>query len=274
MAPNKPIGIFDSGYGGLTILREIKSLMPQYDYLYLGDNARTPYGTRSFETVYQYTKQSVEWLFAQNCSLVILACNTASAKALRSIQQNDLRGDFAHKRVLGVIRPTAEVIGQFSKTNHIGILGTTGTIKSASYLIEIKKYFPEIFVWQQACPLWVPLIENNEFGTKGGEFFIKRDLENLLSQSKRIDTILLGCTHYPLVTGEIKKYLSEEVNIISQGNIVAKSLQDYFVRHPDMEEQCTKNNTVRFCTTDSAEDFTKHAAAFYGEDIKVEHIDL
>ena len=237
----KPIGVFDSGYGGLTILREIKSLMPQYDYLYLGDNARTPYGTRSFETVYQYTKQSVEWLFAQNCSLVILACNTASAKALRSIQQNDLRGDFAHKRVLGVIRPTAEVIGQFSKTNHIGILGTTGTIKSASYLIEIKKYFPEIFVWQQACPLWVPL---------------------------------LGCTHYPLVTGEIKKYLSEEVNIISQGNIVAKSLQDYFVRHPDMEEQCTKNNTVRFCTTDSAEDFTKHAAAFYGEDIKVEHIDL
>ena len=194
MAQLKPIGIFDSGYGGLTILKEIKSLLPQYDYLYLGDNARTPYGTRSFETVYHYTKQCVEWLFEHDCELVVLACNTASAKALRTIKQNDLKGDLANKRVLGVIRPTAEIIGKFSKTNHIGVLGTSGTVKSASYLIEIEKYFPEVSIWQQACPLWVPLVENNEFKNPGGEYFIRKDIEKLLNQSDKIDTVLLGCT--------------------------------------------------------------------------------
>ncbi len=274
MAQLNPIGIFDSGYGGLTILKEIKSLLPQYDYLYLGDNARTPYGTRSFETVYHYTKQCVEWLFAQNCDLVILACNTASAKALRTIQQNDLGGDLAHKRVLGVIRPTAEIIGRFSKTNHIGVLGTSGTVKSNSYLIEIEKYFPEISIWQQACPLWVPLVENNEFKNEGGEYFIRKDIERLLNQSDKIDTVLLGCTHYPLLIDTIKKYLPEGIQIISQGNIVAQSLQDYLVRHPEMEERCSKNGSLHFCTTDSADDFNKHALAFYGERVEAIHEDL
>ena len=270
----KPIGIFDSGYGGLTILKEIKSLMPQYDYLYLGDNARTPYGTRSFETVYHYTKQCVEWLFAQQCELVILACNTASAKALRTIQQNDLKGNLANKRVLGVIRPTAEIIGRFSRTNHIGVLGTSGTVKSASYLIEIEKYFSGISIFQHACPLWVPLVENNEFGNEGGEYFIRKDMEKLLNQSAKIDTILLGCTHYPLLINTIKKYLPEGIRVISQGKIVAESLGDYLVRHPEMEERCSKNASVRFCTTDSASDFNKHALAFYGEKVHANHIDL
>ena len=274
MAQLKPIGVFDSGYGGLTILKEIKTLLPQYDYLYIGDNARTPYGTRSFETVYHYTKECVEWLFSQHCELVILACNTASAKALRTIQQNDLKGDLANKRVLGVIRPTAEIIGGFSKTNHIGVLGTSGTVKSASYLIEIEKYFSGISIWQQACPLWVPLVENNEFENDGGEYFIRKDIEKLLNQSNKIDTILLGCTHYPLLIDTIKKYLPKGIQVISQGNIVAQSLQDYLVRHPEMEERCSKSGSIRFCTTDSVEDFNKHALAFYGEKVKAEHIDL
>lgn len=274
MAQLKPIGIFDSGYGGLTILKEIKSLLPQYDYLYLGDNARTPYGTRSFETVYHYTKQCVEWLFAQQCELVILACNTASAKALRTIQQNDLKGDLANKRVLGVIRPTAEIIGRFSKSNHIGVLGTSGTVKSASYLIEIGKYFPEISISQQACPLWVPLVESNEFNNEGGEYFIRKDVEKLLKQNDKIDTILLGCTHYPLLIETIKKYLPEGIKVVSQGDIVAKSLQDYLFRHPEMEERCSKMGTMHFCTTDSTEDFNKHAGAFYGENVIAEHVDI
>ena len=269
-----PIGIFDSGYGGLTILKEIKSLLPQYDYLYLGDNARAPYGTRSFETVYQYTKQCVEWLFTQNCELVILACNTASAKALRTIQQNDLNGEFENKRVLGVIRPTAEIIGFHTKTNNIGILGTSGTIKSASYLIEIGKFFPHVSIWQQACPLWVPLVEQNEFKNEGGEYFIKKDIDSLLKQSDKIDTVLLGCTHYPLLIDTIKKYLPNGITIIPQGSIVAKSLQEYLLRHPEMESRCSKNASLRFCTTDSSDDFNKHTAAFYGKNVKAEHTDL
>lgn len=270
----KPIGVFDSGYGGLTILKEIKSLLPQYDYLYLGDNARAPYGPRSFETVYQYTKECVKWLFDQNCELVILACNTASAKALRTIQQNDLKGDLRNKRVLGVIRPTAEVIGDYSKTRHIGILGTTGTVKSASYILEIEKFFPEISIWQKACPLWVPLVEQNEFKNEGGEYFIRKDIEKLLIQSDKIDTILLGCTHYPLLIDTIKKYLPAGVKVISQGNIVAKSLEDYLFRHPEMEERCSKIGRVQFCTTDSTDDFNKHAGEFYGENVKADHIHL
>ena len=269
-----PIGIFDSGFGGLTILKEIKSLLPEYDYLYLGDNARAPYGPRSFETVYQYTKQCVEWLFKQDCELVILACNTASAKALRTIQQNDLKGTFRNKRVLGVIRPTAEIIGRYTKTKHIGVLGTSGTIKSASYLIEIGKYFPEISIWQQACPLWVPLVENNEFQNEGGEYFIRKDVEKLIEQCDSIDTVLLGCTHYPLLIDTIKKYLPEGINVISQGKIVAESLRDYLFRHPEMDVNCSKNGIVKFCTTDSTDDFNKHAGAFYSENVKAEHIDL
>ena len=274
MTQLKPIGVFDSGYGGLTILKEIKSLLPQYDYLYLGDNARTPYGTRSFETVYHYTKQCVEWLFAEDCELAILACNTASAKALRTIQQNDLKDKFKDKRVLGVIRPTAEIIGRFSTSNHIGVLGTSGTIKSGSYLIEIEKYFPAISIWQQACPLWVPLVENNEFKNDGVEYFIRKDIEKLLNQSDKIDTILLGCTHYPLLIDTIKKYLPKGIQVISQGNIVAHSLKNYLSRHPEMEERCSKNASLRFCTTDSADDFNKHALAFYGEAVEAKHIDL
>ena len=270
----KPIGIFDSGYGGLTVLKEIKSRLPQYDYLYLGDNARAPYGPRSFETVYQYTKECVTWLFAQNCELIVLACNTASAKALRSIQQHDLKDDFRHKRVLGVIRPTAEVIGDYSNTNHIGILGTSGTIRSGSYLLEIEKYFPGISIWQQACPLWVPLVEQNEFKNEGGEYFIRKDIENLLMQSDKIDTILLGCTHYPLLIDTIKTFLPAGINVVSQGDIVAKSLQDYLFRHPELDERCSKNNLLRFCTTDSTDDFNRHAGAFYGQNVEADHIDL
>lgn len=269
-----PIGIFDSGYGGLTILKEIKSLLPQYDYLYLGDNARAPYGPRSFETVYQYTKECVEWLFAQDCELVILACNTASAKALRTIQQNDLKDALSNKRVLGVIRPTAEVIGHYTETKQVGVLGTTGTVKSASYLIEIGKHFPEITTWQQACPLWVPLVENNEYNNEGGDYIIRKDIEKLLGQCDKIDTILLGCTHYPLLINTIKKYLPGGIKVISQGNIVAKSLQDYLLRHTDIEDRCSKNGIVELRTTDSPEDFDKHARAFYGEKIKSEHVIL
>lgn len=269
-----PIGIFDSGYGGLTILKEIKKCLPQYDFIYLGDNARTPYGTRSYETVYQYTSECTQWLFKQGCPLIILACNTASAKALRTIQQNDLLQMSEDKNVLGVIRPTAEVIGRYSKTGHIGILGTNGTVKSESYLIEIEKFFPNTTVFQQACPLWVPLIENGECNSEGAAFFIKKDLESLLNQSSQIDTILLGCTHYPLLVETIKKYLPEEIKVISQGKIVAESLQDYLTRHPEMESRCSKNGILQFFTTDSTEDFDKHSKIFFGQKVNSKHIEL
>ncbi|MEO6814985.1 MAG: glutamate racemase [Ginsengibacter sp.] len=269
-----PIGVFDSGYGGLTILKEIKNLLPQYDFIYLGDNARTPYGTRSFKTVYDYTKECVKWLFERNCSLVILACNTASAKALRTIQQKDLPEINSKKRVLGVIRPTAEVIGNFSTSNQIGILGTNGTIQSGSYLLEIEKSFPGIKIFQQACPLWVPLIENNEYESEGADFFIKKDIQMLLEKSPEIDTILLACTHYPLVLNKIKNHLPGNIKVISQGAIVAKSLQDYLKRHPEMERRCSKNGQLAFFTTDSAVDFDKHSEIFFGGKVSSVHIDL
>ncbi len=269
-----PIGVFDSGYGGLTILKEIKKLLPQYDFIYLGDNARTPYGTRSFETVYQYTKECVTWLFEQNCSLVILACNTASAKALRTIQQKDLPRMNAGKRVLGVIRPTAEIIGNFTKSANIGILATKGTVQSESYPIEIKKFFPGVKVFQQACPLWVPLVENNEGESEGADFFIKKDIEKLLEKSVEIDTILLACTHYPLLLGKIKKYLPAGIKVVSQGDIVAKSLADYLKRHPEMENKCSHNASFHFFTTDAAKDFDKHSALFFGEKVNSAHVDL
>lgn len=268
----KPIGVFDSGYGGLTVLKELVNHLPQYDYLYLGDNARAPYGTRSFETVYQYTLQSVKWFFSQGCTLVILACNTASAKALRTIQQNDLDKIAHGKRVLGVIRPTAEIIGNFTQKGHIGILGTPGTVQSESYLIEINKFFPGVKVFQQPCPLWVPLIETNEFQSDGADYFIKKELNNLLIQSDKIDTILLACTHYPLLVNKIKQFVPSEIKIISQGSIVANSLKDYLNRHPEIEEQCSKSSQIDFFTTDSAEEFNLHSTKFFGKPIKSRHI--
>jgi glutamate racemase len=269
-----PIGVFDSGYGGLTILKEIKNLLPQYDFIYLGDNARTPYGSRSFETVYEYTLESVKWLFKQNCALIILACNTASAKALRTIQQKYLPEYDAEKRVLGVIRPTAEIIGNYSDTKNIGVLGTKGTVQSESYLIEIEKFFPEIKVFQHACPMWVPLVENKEFDSEGADFFIKKDIDLLLKKSAEIDTVLLACTHYPLLLEKIKQNVPKNINVIPQGNIVAKSLKDYLQRHSEIEAKCSKKATLEFFTTDSTEDFDKHSEIFFGEKVNSKHVDL
>ncbi len=268
------IGVFDSGYGGLTVLRSLVDKLPAYDFIYLGDNARAPYGTRSFETVYAYTLQSVKWLFGQGCPLVILACNTASAKALRTIQQKDLPAINSGKRVLGVIRPTTEVIGRFSNTGEIGILATPGTVSSGSYPIEINKFFPGLKVHQQACPMWVPLIENNEHQTPGADFFVSKCVDGLLSKSPGIDTILLACTHYPLLQEKISKAAGKSVKIVSQGEIVAESLADYLNRHPEMEQKLGKNRLRKFFTTDAADEFDRHATSFFGEQIKSEHIHL
>jgi glutamate racemase len=270
----QPIGIFDSGYGGLTVLKEITAKLPQYDYIYLGDNARSPYGTRSFETVYEYTLECVKWLFEQGCTLVVLACNTASAKALRSIQQNDLSKINGSKRVLGVIRPTTEIIGQFSRTGNVGILATNGTVSSGSYPIEIQKFYPGLNVFQQACPMWVPLVENNEYDSPGADYFIQKNIDELLQQSDRIDTILLACTHYPLLMEKIKRLVPANVTILSQGKIVADSLADYLNRHPEIEGNCSKQSQITFFTTDSAQDFDNHAAVFYGKPVKSSHLSL
>ncbi|MBK7884522.1 MAG: glutamate racemase [Chitinophagaceae bacterium] len=237
----------------------------------LGDNARSPYGNRSFETVYQYTLESVQWFFKQNCTLVILACNTASAKALRTIQQNDLI-KFPGKKILGVIRPTSEIIGRYTESKKVGILGTTGTIQSNSYPIEINKFYPSVSVYQQPCPMLVPLIENNEHESEGAHYFIKKYLNNLLSQSTDIDTILLACTHYPLLINTIKQYLPGNIKVLSQGTIVADSLQDYLVRHPEIEQQCTKNGNLSFYTTDDTSDFDSKAAVFFGKKVHSSHI--
>lgn len=269
-----PIGIFDSGYGGLTVMQEIVKKLPQYDYVYLGDNARAPYGTRSFETVYRYTLECVEWFFKQGCPLVILACNTASAKALRTIQQNDLPKLSVANRVLGVIRPTAEIIGQYSKTKKVGVLATSGTVLSDSYKIEINKFYPEVQVYQQACPMWVPLIENNEHESAGADYFVKEYVDALNNQSAEIDTVLLGCTHYPLLAGKIQQQLKKNIQLLSQGNIVADSLADYLHRHPEMEERLTKQGEKQFFTTDSAEDFNRHARLFYGAEVQATHVEL
>lgn len=269
-----PIGVFDSGYGGLTVLKEIVSKLPQYDYLYLGDNARAPYGNRSFETVYHYTLQCVKWFFDQGCSLVILACNTASAKALRTIQQNDLPIIAPGKRVLGVIRPTAEIIGTFSETNSVGILATNGTVVSESYPMETAKFFPDLKVYQEACPMWVPLVETNEHTSHGADYFVKKNLHNIFEKGVDIDVILLACTHYPLLKEKIEEYLPVGVKLISQGEIVAESLADYLQRHPELENICSKSGLREFYTTDSTQDFDNHAATFYGEAISSKHVDL
>ncbi len=269
-----PIGVFDSGYGGLTVLKEIITQLPEYDYIYLGDNARSPYGNRSFETVYHYTLECVQWFFEQGCSLVILACNTASAKALRTIQQNDLPVIAPAKRVLGVIRPTAEIIGHFSETKSVGILATNGTVSSNSYPMEIAKFFPGLKVYQEACPLWVPLIECDEYKSHGADYFVKKNLHQLFEKGEDIDVILLGCTHFPLLKDKIEEYVPVGVKIISQGEIVAQSLADYLKRHPEIESCCSKKGQRLFFTTDSTEDFDNHATIFYGEMVRSDHVDL
>ena len=270
----RPIGVFDSGYGGLTVLKEMVARLPAYDYIYLGDNARAPYGNRSFETVYHYTLQCVEWFFQQGCPLVILACNTASAKALRTIQQTDLPRIAPDNRVLGVIRPTTEIVGNFTKTGNVGVLATKGTIQSESYPIEIDKFFPDLAVFQQACPLWVPLIENNEHDKPGADYFVKEYVDSLLAQEKDIDTVVLACTHYPLLKGKIQQFLPAGTSLISQGEIVATSLAGYLERHPEIEIRCSRNGNRRFFTTDSAADFDNHASIFYGKTLQSEHIVL
>ncbi len=267
-----PIGIFDSGFGGLTVLKEIAAVLPQYDYLYLGDNARAPYGSRSFETVYHYTLEGVKALFERNCHLVILACNTASAKALRTIQQKDLPHLAPQKRVLGVIRPTAELIGKYSRTNHIGILGTSGTVNSESYLVEIEKIFPNVVVTQEACPLWVPLIENNEHLSKGADYFIEKHVQQLMRKDSAIDTIILACTHYPIIATRIKQFLPPHVQLIAQGPIVSTSLVDYLQRHPELETKCSQQGSRVFLTTDLADTFSKSGALFFGEAIHAQTV--
>ena len=248
--------------------------LPQYDYLYLGDNARTPYGNRSFDSVYHYTRQCIEWMFAQDCPLIILACNTASAKALRTIQENDLKRLGAKKRVLGVIRPTTEIIGKYSKTGYVGILGTTGTVQSGSYTTEIKKFFPGIQVFQEACPIWVSLVENDEYLSPGADYFIKKHIDHLLSGSHAIDTILLACTHYPLLIEKINQFIPSGVKVLVQGEIVANSLAAYLQKHREMEEKCSKNGTLSFFTTDSTQDFDTHGTVFFGKPVKSTHLTL
>ena len=269
-----PIGVFDSGYGGLTILNKFRELLPQYDYIYLGDNARTPYGTRSFEVVYEFTLQAVRKLFEFGCPLVILACNTASAKALRSIQQNDLPHIDPHRRVLGVIRPTVECIGGLTRSRHIGLLATAGTVKSESYPLEIHKLYPDIKITAVACPLWVPLVENNEYDSPGADYFVKKYLDQLLGQDPEIDTIILGCTHYPLLIDKIRQFTPSHIHLIAQGEYVAHSLKDYLMRHPEIKSRCTANGTCEFLTTESIEKFQESAATFLHEKVRVRSIVL
>ncbi len=269
-----PIGVFDSGYGGLTILNSIRQQLPQYDYLYLGDNARAPYGPRSFDVVYEFTRQAVLRLFEMGCHLVILGCNTASAKALRTIQQNDLPKWDPERRVLGVIRPTAEVIGELTKSRHVGVLATEGTIKSESYNLEIQKLHPDIKVSGVACPFWVPLVEYNEADSPGADYFVKKRIDEIMTKDPEIDAIILGCTHYPLLMPKIKKYLPEGVKIVSQGEYVASSLKAYLERHTQIEQKCSQDATTRYLTTENPEKFKESAQIFLNEEIQVENITL
>ena len=269
-----PIGVFDSGYGGLTILTELQHKMPNYDFLYLGDNARAPYGPRSFDVVYEFTLEAVQYLFNQGCELVILACNTASAKALRTIQQKDLPVLLPSKRVLGVIRPSTEAIGELTQTNHVGILATEGTVKSESYVIEISKFSPNTIVSQHACPIWVPLIENNKHLTEAGKMFIKEDVESLLQKDEQIDTIILACTHYPILKDYIQSIVPNNVTIVAQGAIIADKLEDYLIRHPEIESKCSKNGSTRYLTTENELIFNQNASRLLNKNIISEHIKL
>jgi len=273
MLSKQPIGVFDSGYGGLTVFKSIARVLPQYDYIYLGDNVRAPYGNRSFKTIHQYTWECVQLLFEMGCPLVVLACNTASAKALRTIQQQDLKHVDQCKRVLGVIRPTAEVIGNYTTSKQIGVLGTKGTVQSNSYSMEIGNFFPDVKVYQQTCPLWVPLIENAEHDKPGADYFVKQYLDQILSQSEEIDTLLLACTHYPLLQSKIEAYLPDHIKVVAQGDIVANSLQNYLYRHPEMETRLSKNGTHQFfTTTDDTLDFDQNATMFFSEKVTSQYI--
>jgi glutamate racemase len=269
-----PIGVFDSGFGGLTVLKELLNSLPQYDYIYLGDNARAPYGPRSYEVVHKYTLQAVNWLFDKGCRVVVLACNTASAKALRTIQRINLPQIDPVRRVLGVIRPVTESAGVYTKNNHLGILGTEGTVQSGSYPIEIKKFFPDIIVTQEACPIWVPLVENHEHDSKGADFFVKQHVDHILTLDPSIDALILACTHYPLLINKIRQFTPQHVSIISQGEIVAKSLADYFVRHPEKEEMCSQNGNRHFYTTDYTASFDRMTRLLFDMAIQIEQVSL
>ena len=268
------IGVFDSGFGGLSILKEIRTLLPQYSYIYLGDNARAPYGTRSFETVYRYTFEAVTKLFEMNCNLVIIACNTASAKALRNIQQCDLQRFGDDKRVLGIIRPCTEIANTFTQNNNLGIVATKGTVTSKSYEIEIKKFFPDITITSHACPMWVPIVENGEYNSDGADYFVKKELDTLLRENPNIDALLLGCTHYPLLLQKIRKYLPEHIRIIQQGEIVAQSLQSYLQKHSALESSLKRTNEIQFFTTDSKDSFNAIGSHFLGQEISSQRITL
>ncbi|MBN1984105.1 MAG: glutamate racemase [Chitinivibrionales bacterium] len=266
------IGVFDSGYGGLTIMKEIVARLPRYSYIYLGDNGRAPYGNRSFETVYRYTLEAVQWLFNHGCYLVILACNTASAKALRTIQQHDLPLLAPTRRILGVIRPVTEIVGTLTTTKHIGLFGTYGTVKSQSYVIETHKFYPDITLSQEACPLWVPLIENNDHFSAGADYFLKRHCDALMAKDYRIDLIVLGCTHYGLIKNRIKHFLPDCVSLLDQGVIVAESLTQYLTRHREIEERLSTTQERRFFTSDSSEMFDSLATLFYGAPITSDRV--
>jgi len=269
-----PIGVFDSGYGGLTILHGIHKLLPGYDYLYLGDNARAPYGSRSFDVVYEFTRQAVEKMFQMGCHLVVLGCNTASAKALRSIQENDLPKWDPSRRVLGVIRPTAEIIGDLTSSRHVGLLATEGTVKSDSYRLEIQKFYPDITVTGVACPLWVPIIENHEADSPGADYFVKKRLDQLMALDPDIDAIILGCTHYPILMPKIEKYKKPGVRIIPQGDYVAQSLRQYLQRHSEIDSKCSKGGSIKYYTTENPDKFKEAAQIFLHEDIIVNHLSL
>ena len=271
-----PIGVFDSGYGGLTVLNELLKTLPEYDFLYLGDNARTPYGTRSFDVIYEYTLQAVKYLFGKNCPLIIIACNTASAKALRNIQMLDLPQLAPDRRVLGVIRPSVEKVAEITQNGHVGVLGTIGTVMSESYPIELGKWSGGHVksTVQEACPMWVPLVENNEIETEGADYFVKKNIQNILRKDKNIDTLILGCTHYPLLIKSISKYVPENIKILEQGEIVAEKLLDYLHRHTEIEKRLTKNRKRIFQTTESVETFENKAKLFLGEKVNAQHIHL
>lgn len=269
-----PIGVFDSGYGGLTILREIRRALPQADYIYLGDNARAPYGVRSFELVYRFTLEAVEYLFARGCQLVILACNTASAKALRTIQQHDLAGLDPDRRVLGVIRPTAEAVGVLSRNGHVGLFGTPGTVASGSYDMELAKLQPHLHLSSHACPMWVPLVENMESDGPGADYFVRKDIDALFAADPAIDTVILGCTHYPLLINKIRQYLPDGAEVLHQGQIVARSLLDYLRRHPEMDSRITRGATVEYLTTENPAKFSAMAAVFLGDTVESVHVEL
>ncbi len=271
---NFPIGVFDSGYGGLTVLKQLVKNLPRYDFLYLGDNARTPYGTRSFGVVYEYTLQAVKYLFSQHCPLIIIACNTASAKALRNIQQLDLPVIASDRRVLGVIRPSVEKVAEITRNGHVGVLGTPGTVQSDTYPIELEKWAGGKVesVVQEACPLWVPLVENNEIDSEGAAYFVRKNIENILRKDENLDTLILGCTHYPLLINQIRKFVPEGIKILDQGQIVAEKLQDYLYRHPEIDSKLSKNGRIRFQTTETTENFNGKAALFMGRTVEAETI--